>query len=319
MNKFFGLIARHPILSLAVIAPIFGTLITGIIPPVVYFHPANILLNLLPVSLGAILIRDLSARWKSGWKGLILLGLAFGILRTAFFSREIFDGSINAGESVTAADFVWNIHWNMGTLLVQITALFAIILPVKLIDILSPRSRDTALLNAPGIWLCIGGLAAKVTSTFIEKSGISIPVLQVIVLGGIVLLCIAGAIFLKEKKEESGEPKKNHGIINAATGVLIIALPMLFSAFDWFAGITALIFIASVSAVGFLALYLLNNRFRNVPDFAVFFFLAGSVIFITLYQFIRDYPKFQGYIIIIFLILLFMHLVRIWLKERKDN
>jgi hypothetical protein len=319
MKRFFGFIERHPMLTLAFIAPIFCDLLTGITPPPVFFHPFNILLDLLPVSLAAVLIHDLTVRWKSGWKGLLLLALAFGILRTVFFSRDIFDPTFAAADEAFANDFVWNINWTTYMLFIHVTAIFGIIIPIKLTAVLSPKTKDQLWLNNAGMGICIGGIAAKITNNFLQKTRVAIPVPQAAVFAFIVLLCIIGAIFLREKKSEIEGSGKSNSVMNAVSGILLIALPILFAGFPWYMGPNSIIFIASVSAAVFLLLYFVNNRFLNLSDFAVFYFISGAVIFITVYQLFRDYIQFQGYAIIIFIILLFFHLARLRLKERNED
>ncbi|MFI6292851.1 hypothetical protein ACIBEJ_14785 [Nonomuraea sp. NPDC050790] len=77
-----------PALSLLILAPLVGEYLLG-----------NIAINALPMIIGliplygggALLIREVARRWRLGWPGIILLGLAYGVIEEGLLTRSLFD------------------------------------------------------------------------------------------------------------------------------------------------------------------------------------------------------------------------------------
>ncbi|MGH8877040.1 MAG: hypothetical protein ACRD0P_06840 [Stackebrandtia sp.] len=77
-----------PALCLVVLAPLVGEYLLG-----------NIAINALPGLLGliplygggALLIREVARRWRLGWPGIILLGLAYAVIEEGLLTRSLFD------------------------------------------------------------------------------------------------------------------------------------------------------------------------------------------------------------------------------------
>jgi hypothetical protein len=69
-----------PSLVLFVLAPAIGELLSGSAPPLEFFNPIAFLLIASLYGSGAIVMRELKALWKKGFKSLLLLGAAYGIL-----------------------------------------------------------------------------------------------------------------------------------------------------------------------------------------------------------------------------------------------
>ncbi len=80
-----------PALALWLIAPIFGEMVSGSTPLNEYISPINILLQGMLYGSGALLIRELLVRWGKSWRGLLLLGAAYGIFEEGLMVRSFFD------------------------------------------------------------------------------------------------------------------------------------------------------------------------------------------------------------------------------------
>ncbi|CAM3266775.1 hypothetical protein [Stackebrandtia soli] len=77
-----------PALGLLVLAPLVGEYLLG-----------NIAINALPMIIGmiplygggALLIREVARRWRLGWPGIILLGLAYAVIEEGLLTRSLFN------------------------------------------------------------------------------------------------------------------------------------------------------------------------------------------------------------------------------------
>ncbi|MFI7610210.1 hypothetical protein ACIBP6_03110 [Nonomuraea terrae] len=77
-----------PALGLLVLAPLVGEYLLG-----------NIAINALPMIIGliplygggALLIREVARRWRLGWPGIILFGLAYAVIEEGLLTRSLFD------------------------------------------------------------------------------------------------------------------------------------------------------------------------------------------------------------------------------------
>src|SRR5579862_2526444 len=79
------------VLLLAVAAPGIAELLSSSAPPLEFFIPWIFGLFVLFYGGSAVLIREITLRWNSGWKGILLLGAGFGILLEGISTRAFFD------------------------------------------------------------------------------------------------------------------------------------------------------------------------------------------------------------------------------------
>ena len=69
MGKLF------PAIILFFLAPAIGELLSGSAPPVEFFNPIGFVILAALYGSGAILVRELTFRWRKGWLSLFLLWL----------------------------------------------------------------------------------------------------------------------------------------------------------------------------------------------------------------------------------------------------
>ena len=79
------------VLLLAVAAPGIAELLSSSAPPLEFFIPWIFGLFVLFYGGSAVLIREITLRWNTGWRGILLLGCAFGILLEGISTRAFFD------------------------------------------------------------------------------------------------------------------------------------------------------------------------------------------------------------------------------------
>ncbi|MGB7539672.1 MAG: hypothetical protein WBM17_14115 [Anaerolineales bacterium] len=152
---------RHllPALTLFLLAPIIGELVSGSAPPAEWLAPTTWMFLVPLYGAGAILARELAVRWKSGWLGVILLGAAYGILEEGIDVMSFFNaawpdlGAAAAYGRWADVAWVWTVH------LTAYHAAFSIAIPILLVHLIFPKSRGEAWLGCFG-FLSFGGLLA---------------------------------------------------------------------------------------------------------------------------------------------------------------
>ncbi|GAB2688456.1 hypothetical protein [Thalassiella azotivora] len=158
--------SRHltPAAGLFVLAPLVAEFLLGNLP--LTMLPA--LVTLAPLyGGGALLVRELSRRRDSGWPGILLLGVAFGLVQEAFVTRTLTDrdyaglGLLEIAHVPALGVGAW---WTVFVLVVH--AVWSVALPVALVESLSSPPRDAAWLGRSGVVSCavvtlLGGVGAS--------------------------------------------------------------------------------------------------------------------------------------------------------------
>lgn len=139
-----------PTLTLFLLAPIIGELVSGSAPPANWLQPGTYLLMVPLYGAGAVLARELAVRWRTGWLGVILLGAAYGILEEGIDVMSFFNPAWpDLGAAATYgrwADtaWVWTVH------LTCYHAAFSIAIPILLAHLIFPKSRGESWLGCFG-------------------------------------------------------------------------------------------------------------------------------------------------------------------------
>lgn len=151
-----------PVLTLFLLSPLIGEMVSGSAPPLEWLSPMAWLVLVPLYGAGAILARELFIRWRSGWVGVILLGAAYGILEEgidvmSFFNPAWPDLGADAFYGRWAdVSWVWTVH------LTAFHTAFSIAIPILLVHLIFPKSRGGSWLGWFGAALFGGILAATV-------------------------------------------------------------------------------------------------------------------------------------------------------------
>jgi hypothetical protein len=147
-----------PWLTLLILAPVLGELVSGHQPPLELCNPISVLLLMLPYGFGALLCRELVRRWKRGWLSLVLLGIAYAVYEEAIVVRSFFDP--NWMElNILKPYYVLGVNWTYAEMLVHFHVLVSIGASVILAEMLYPKGREESWLGNRGLTVCIIGLA----------------------------------------------------------------------------------------------------------------------------------------------------------------
>ncbi len=184
-----------PALALWLIAPIFGEMVSGSTPLNEYLSPFTIVLCMLYGS-GALLIRELLVRWGKSWRGLLLLGAAYGIFEEGLMVRSFFDpewpdlGALGVYGRAAGVNWVWTEHLIVFHMLISVAA------SIVFVEILYPDRRAESWIgprgwawnvfalaatlplgglmnryNTPDVWLGVGWLAIALLALAAWRAG----------------------------------------------------------------------------------------------------------------------------------------------------
>ena len=147
-----------PALTLLLLAPVLGELVSVHQSPLEFINPLNFLLLSLPYGFGALVCRELLVRWKKGWPSLLLLGIAYGIYEEGAVVYSLFDPNWNELGSMAQYGYAAGVNWTWGLMTIHFHALVSIGASVMIAELLFPGRRGEPWLGKLGLIGCFAGL-----------------------------------------------------------------------------------------------------------------------------------------------------------------
>lgn len=139
-----------PILTLVLLAPLTGEVISGSSPPTEFFQPMTLILLTWLYGFGALFSREIVRRWHKGWLAVFLLGCAYGIFEEGIIVRSFFDPAwpdlgllANYGRWL-GVNWVWSISLTIFHAAISIT------IPILLTELVFPDLRCKPWLGKTG-------------------------------------------------------------------------------------------------------------------------------------------------------------------------
>ena len=143
-----------PVISLLLLAPLTGELLSGSSPPAEYFQPFTFILLTALYGCGALLVREIARRWRLDLRGIFLLGMAYGIyeegvLVQSFFNPAWMDlGILGEYGRWLGVNWIWSIA------LTLFHASISISVPILLVELIFPAHKDALWLGKRGMVIC---------------------------------------------------------------------------------------------------------------------------------------------------------------------
>ncbi len=154
-----NLIKRFPPwLTLLVLAPLLGEIVSGHQPPAELCNPTAVLLLMLPYGFGALICRELVRRWKKAWPSLILLAAAYAFYEEAIVVRSFFNPGWTELDILQPYHLL-GVNWTYAAMLVHFHVLVSIAAPIALAEMIHAGRRDEPWLSNRGLAACAAGLA----------------------------------------------------------------------------------------------------------------------------------------------------------------
>ena len=157
---------RKPILLLFFLAPLAGEGLSGSTPPLAFLNPGILFLLGSLYGSGAILVRDYARKWNKGWRSILLLGAAYGIIEEGIMVRSFFNPSWkDLGKLATygrwlGVNRVWA-EW-----LTIFHSVFSITIPIFLVELTYPQRRSQVWLSTRSRFLFHGLLVLSIILGF---------------------------------------------------------------------------------------------------------------------------------------------------------
>jgi hypothetical protein len=147
-----------PWLTLLVLAPLLGEIVSGHQAPLELCNPLSVVLLMLPYGFGALLCRELVIRWRKVWPSLILLGVAYALYEEGIVVRSIFNPGWMELAFMETYSRAFGVTWTYALILIHFHVLISIAASVTLAEIIHPARRAERWLGKKGLAACIAGL-----------------------------------------------------------------------------------------------------------------------------------------------------------------
>jgi hypothetical protein len=131
-----------PVVVLFLLAPVVGELLSGSAPPAEFFNPFGFVVLTMLYGGGAILVRELTIRWRKGWVSLLALGAAYGIIEEGLMVKSFFDpnwvdiGILGSYGRWMGVNWVWSLE------LTLYHAVISIAIPILLAELIFIGRRE---------------------------------------------------------------------------------------------------------------------------------------------------------------------------------
>jgi hypothetical protein len=154
---------RHrPEILLVVLASVIPEVLTGSTPVFTLIDPIRDLGLLGFYGAGSLLIRDIALRWRKGWAAVLLLGLAYGIAEEGIATKTMVDPSSSAAGFLSVYGRLAGMNWVFAVVIALFHAIFSIALPILIVRLAYPSTRDVRFLSDQGEYWTLGILATTV-------------------------------------------------------------------------------------------------------------------------------------------------------------
>jgi hypothetical protein len=127
----------------------------------------NLLLGLPLYGSGVVLVRESALRWNKGWVGILLLGLAYGIVEEGIATKTMVDPSSSAAGVLGTFGHFLGVNWIFAVQIDIFHAVFSIALPILLVSLLWPARRTERFVRDRGLLLAVVVLSAEASIGYI--------------------------------------------------------------------------------------------------------------------------------------------------------
>lgn len=210
--------ARRPrtwyaVLALLFLAPACGEMLSGSTPPLMFVYPFSLFFEAGLYGCGALLIREVVRRNGLGWRGVLVLGAAYGILEEGLVVTSWFNPFWPDVLSLHGYSRWLDTNWFWALSLTMYHAVVSITMPIVLAEALFPRVAGRPWLRRGStvlfsVWLgvvCALGLLGFGLLEF-RKQGYTHPPLTYFFALGLTISLLAVALTLPRPRPRSLPP-----------------------------------------------------------------------------------------------------------------
>lgn len=144
-------------ISLLLLSPALGELLSGSAPPLVFFNPVVLFIFLILYGCGTLLIRETRVRWNLQWS-VVFLAVAYGIVEEGLLVKSFFNPGWEDMGALSGYGMFLGVQWVWTIMLIIYHATISTLIPIAIIDLLWWEYRDVPLLGKKGMILASSGL-----------------------------------------------------------------------------------------------------------------------------------------------------------------
>ena len=286
-----------PWLTLLVLGPLLGEVVSGHQPPLELFNPLSVLLLMLPYGFGALVCRELVIRWRKRWPSLLLLGIAYALYEEGIVVRSIFNPSWAELEALDKYSHVLGVTWTYALILVHFHALVSIGASVILAEILHADQRGRSWLGRKGLAACIIGLLLWLPAGWLMtdfRPSMKLYFLCLAAIAGLILAAWKFPTDLPAPKEKT-VPRPLFFLLLGFVNITVFFLTVYTLPEYWLPPLIASIL--GLVALDSATLWLLLRWSGNGgawTDLHRLAWVAGGLGFFILFNFAEDLERWQG-------------------------
>ena len=147
------------ILLLLLLPPMLGELLSGNSPPLRFFSLGWLLIFVLLYGCGALLVREVAARWRLQWS-VLFLAVAYGIVEEGLTTKAIFNPQWHGTGMLSGYGMYGGVQWVWAIGVTFAHATVSTLIPIAVVEGLWPSSRHSPLLGRVGLGFVFFGFAA---------------------------------------------------------------------------------------------------------------------------------------------------------------
>jgi len=252
-----------PALTLFLLPPIIGELLSSSAPPAEFFNPLGFVMLVLLYGGGAMLIRELTRRWGKGWPTVLLLGAAYGMAEEGLMVKSFFDPNWEDLGLLGSYGRWFDVNWVWSLELTIFHAVFSIGIPILLVNLMFPAQRTEAWIGRRAFTALLILWIAEGVFIFFFITAYRPPLVPYLMTG----LAIAALIVLARYLPSSAAPpepmRMTHPFWFGLAGFLFAAglliLPAALSSTEIHPLLTMLLLIGLAAAIAWIVLKVLGN------------------------------------------------------------
>src|SRR5512146_1714253 len=202
-----------PVAALVFLSPVLAELLTGIL------RLSNLWLLIPEMAVygsAALIIREVVRRLRGGWGTMLVLGLAYAVAEECVILQTSLTPQFFPPHSF---GLVAGVQWIYLAALTWYESVYAIVLPITLVEMLFPKQRESLWLSKRGLWIAGGIFVLASTGVFelwhrvgLQKYGQStyqVPLSYVLAALGVIALLIALALVLPRGAVPAEQAKRH--------------------------------------------------------------------------------------------------------------
>jgi hypothetical protein len=245
-------------LTLYVLAPICGELLSGSTPVTSFVNPLTFLYLSGLYGSGALLVREIARARDLGWWGVLLLGAAYGVLEEGLVVTSWFNPNWPDARSLGEYGRLFDLNWVWATHLTLFHAVVSITAPIVIAEALFPdvASRpwlDVRWRRVIAIWLSLVSLAGLIGFGFLysRDQGYAHPPASYVIAFALAVLLVRFAL------QSRSAPRASPGAVPSLWRLRLFAFALTVVAFALAWVGPAVIPLAVLTVAGLFALALL--------------------------------------------------------------